>query len=272
MNVVTNAPNGYKLYLSTSDSDLTSSGITQTFGPTTAGNSLSLNSWGFSTTAGENKTWSPVPEVLPTGNYTEAGLIASGATLISSVSSSNYPSGTNVDIYYGVNADTSMPSGTYSTTVYYTAFAEGIPQSAPSMQDFAITDCRNLNAEETIQLTDIRDGKVYNVAKLKDGNCWMQQNLALDGDRVLTPQDSNVTTNIALPANINEGAYPVVTKMQVINNQEGYDGNLYNWCAATASGDCSSITTNQTSSICPKGWQLPTSTVVATVVLPKLKV
>ena len=260
VNVVTNAPSGYKLYLSTSNDKLVSSdsSITQSFSPTTAGSSLSLNSWGFSLDAGAS--FSPVPKVIPTGNYTEAGLVASGATLISSSSSPNYPSGTNVDIYYGINSDTSMPSGTYSTTVYYTAFAEGIPQSSPSMQDFTIEDCRALNAEETIKLTDSRDGKEYNVAKLKDGNCWMQQNLALDGDRVLTPADSNVTENISLPANITEGAVSVNTAMQIIKNKEGYDGNLYNWCAATVSGDCSGITTEQTNSVCPKGWRLPSNT------------
>ena len=253
VNVVTNAPLGYSLYLTASSDELVSSdtSIPQTFAPTSSGSSISLNSWGYSL---DSSSWNPVPE-LDTSSAIKRDY-ENNADLISRVSSSNYPDGTNINVYYGVNSDTSMPAGTYSTTVTYTAFAEGVPPSSATMQDFTVEECQNLTLEESYTLTDSRDGKSYKIARLKDGNCWMQENLKLDGGRTLTSADSNVANDVILPANITSGA-SVNTAMQIITQKEGYDGNYYNWCAATATGNCSSITTKVGTSVCPKGWKIP---------------
>ena len=50
---------------------------------------------------------------------------------------------------------------------------------------------------------DTRDGKSYWVAKLKDGHCWMTQNLALDlsTDHAFTATDTNVTSPYVPSAN-----------------------------------------------------------------------
>ena len=50
------------------------------------------------------------------------------------------------------------------------------------MQDMTPTICKSIDTdkEKGMQLIDVRDDKVYWVAKLKDGNCWMTQNLDLD--------------------------------------------------------------------------------------------
>ncbi len=85
----------------------------------------------------------------------------------------------------------------------------------------------------------------------------MQQNLALDGGRTLHSTDSNVTADVTLPANITNGTASSATSMQIINNVSGYDGNPYNWCAAIAYGNCSSITTEPVTDICPRNWRLP---------------
>ena len=253
VNVVTNAPLGYSLYLTASSDELVSSdtSISQTFTPTTSGSSISLNSWGYSL---DSSSWNPVPELDTTSAIKRD--YENDADLISRINSSNYPDGTNINVYYGVNSDTSMPSGTYSTTVTYTAFAEGVPPSSGTMQDFTVEECQNLTLEESYTLTDSRDGKSYKIARLKDGNCWMQENLKLDGGRTLTSADSNVANDVILPANITSGT-SVNTAMQIASAVSGYDGNYYNWCAATASGDCSNITTEQYNSVCPKGWRLP---------------
>ncbi len=47
------------------------------------------------------------------------------------------------------------------------------------MQDMTVDICKHSHENETKQLIDSRDGKTYWVAKLKDGNCWMTQNLDL---------------------------------------------------------------------------------------------
>ena len=58
-----------------------------------------------------------------------------------------------------------------------------------SMQDMSDRIC-NLtkahNAPSEAQLVDIRDNKLYWVAKLDDGHCWMTQNLDFDVDTVKT--------------------------------------------------------------------------------------
>ncbi len=68
------------------------------------------------------------------------------------------------------------------------------------MQEMAPNICTNSSENATKQLIDSRDGKSYWVTKLKDGNCWMTQNLDLDlyangANRKLTSADSDVTSN-----------------------------------------------------------------------------
>ena len=237
------------MYLSANNNELVSSDttISQSFTPTSSGSSLSTNSWGYSLDSSSDKSWSG---------------ISTSQTQIASLSSSNYPNGTNTNIYYGINANTEMPAGTYSTIVTYTAVAEGIPEQY-TMQGFTLTQCTNMNTNENIVLMDTRDGKNYRVTKLADGNCWMTENLKLDGGRELTSADTNLPSDrtVTLPANIANGTASNMTDLQIINNLDGYDGNLYNWCAATLleGSDCAT-TVEPTQDICPKGWRLPSNT------------
>ena len=75
-----------------------------------------------------------------------------------------------------------------------------------SLQDW--TGCSNLTAttyndgvlsvgKNTVTaLTDSRDGNVYTVARLADGNCWMTENLRLDNEPELSSTNTN---NPSLP-------------------------------------------------------------------------
>lgn len=65
------------------------------------------------------------------------------------------------------------------------------------MQDMTPEGCAASSENDTKRLIDKRDGKYYWVAKLKDGNCWMTQNLELDltSGVELTPADSDVSAN-----------------------------------------------------------------------------
>ena len=160
----------------------------------------------------------------------------------------------------------------YTMVYYYNGGGVGFPGNPyraggnsvrcvyqPRMQDLTMEECNKLDLEKSVLLTDSRDNKQYKVARLKDGNCWMQQNLALDGGRTLTPTNSNVSSDVTLPANVVNNTTSVYTAMQIVSQLSGYDGNYYNWCAATVSGDCSKATTEQTNSVCPKGWRLPSN-------------
>lgn len=51
--------------------------------------------------------------------------------------------------------------------------------SSTYMQEMTSAECAKVDVGQTKQLIDKRDGKKYWVAKMKDGGCWMTQNLAL---------------------------------------------------------------------------------------------
>ena len=249
VNVVTNAPLGYKLYLSATNVDLTATDITSKFAPTSS-TTLSTNSWGYSLDSASTKSWSAVSTTQEN---------------IASQSSSNYPDGTNTSVYFGINANTNMAAATYSTTVTYTAIAEGVPEEH-TMQEFTVVECKAMTEDQQFYLMDSRDNKIYSVTKMKDGHCWMTENLKLgstSGTMTLTPDDSNISTNITLPQVLSSGDSNR-TSMQVWANTGSYDGYYYNWCAAVAygavdggTGNCDGVTTEQTNSVCPKGWRLP---------------
>ncbi|MBR3386004.1 hypothetical protein IKG68_00305 [Candidatus Saccharibacteria bacterium] len=65
-----------------------------------------------------------------------------------------------------------------------------------SMQNFTTTDASALAEYDELTLTDRRDGKTYYVAKLKDGNVWMTQNLDLDlsTSTTLTSADTDLNS------------------------------------------------------------------------------
>ena len=243
--------------MSTNNDELTSSdsSIAKTFKPVTS-TTLTQNTWGYSI---DQATWNPVVEVVE-------GSETSGTKLLES-SVPNYPTPTTTDIYFGINADTSMPSATYSTTVTYTAIAEGVPEEH-TMQEFTVAECKAMTEDQQFYLMDSRDNKIYSVTKMKDGHCWMTENLKLGsttGTMTLTPDDSSVSTNVTLPQVLSSGSSNR-TSMQVWANTGSYDGYYYNWCAAVAygavdggTGNCDGVTTEQTNSVCPKGWRLPTN-------------
>ena len=311
INITTNSDNGYKLYVSTSSNDnniyqngsssTASSGYFQpTTGTVAAPAALAQNTWGFAlskvtdTTAAKYNplasSFANISEYVnntgaPTTDSTWAGvptLANSEQAKISEASAANAPNGNDFDIYYGVDASTTLPTGNYSTEITYTAISEGVNQF-PTMQDFTAEQCYNMATNTSINLSDSRDDKYYRVTKMADGHCWMTDNLALDGTdaagnvRVLTPSDSNVTTNRPLAENITNGTtseYNVVqiysgvandvtsscdltTAPYCIVNASTKYGNLYNWNAATAGVGLRATTGTVTESICPKGWQLP---------------
>ena len=114
------------------------------------------------------------------------------------------------------------------------------------------------NYVPTKTLTDTRDNNTYTISKLADGKCWMTQNLRIAG-KTITPADSNVTANYTIPASADNGFNTFdVPRAYVDPTYGGY----YNFHTVTAGvGRYSSSTEgeNIVSSICPKGWRLPTS-------------
>ncbi|MBR0460934.1 hypothetical protein IJI91_03055 [Candidatus Saccharibacteria bacterium] len=180
-------------------------------------------------------------------------------------------------ITFGGKVDITKPSGTYTTSVTFTAVANAIPAppitNGMNMQDITSDNCLSTPTDVTYTVVDTRGGGTnYTVAKLQDGNCWMTQNLAL-GDSTamnLTQADSNVSSSgFTLPASKDEWSYSY-------DNPEFFDyaskypsqqaankyGNYYNWSAATAGTNPSSGDSQY--DICPKNWRLPSASTSAT--------
>ena len=163
-----------------------------------------------------------------------------------------------------------------------------------------------LQEEQSIQAIDIRDGKIYWVTKLKDGHTWMTQNLDFDINANTVLNSNTTDLNVAYDASTNSypeyrdgytdnggiiywqpassattidftgttvtGWQNSDTTPYTANKTDSTEaghaslGNYYNWTAAIASNNSSSLTQNTLSdisknpknSICPKGWRLPT--------------
>lgn len=175
----------------------------------------------------------------------------------------------------GAKVDTSLPAGLYSNTITVSVIAKA-PEitslsDATYMQDVTPEICANSKIWESeadsAALIDKRDGKLYKVARLKDGNCWMQENLALtlSTNTPLTSEDSDIATNGY--ASNNSWVPTLDTSMVVTDNRDSngqaswsINGNwYYQWNAAVAGSGEELVNADATSSICPKGWELPAS-------------
>lgn len=99
------------------------------------------------------------------------------------------------------------------------------------MQDMTPTICKSIDTdgEKGMQLIDVRDGKLYWVAKLKDNNCWMTQNLDLDlsHEVALTSETSDID--------------PESYGKTIYTSETGYskdaETNVVSWTPSTIDGE-----------------------------------
>ncbi len=118
------------------------------------------------------------------------------------------------------------------------------------------------SAEYTLK--DTRDGNTYTVRKFADGRCWMTENLRINNTTLKAASSDFSGSDIVLPnsaksdfTDANKFTYRSGLFSEANSGSTGY----YNWYTATAGAGNSSFTTNNQSvntSICPKGWTLPT--------------
>ncbi len=192
---------------------------------------------------------------------TLAGNIASGI-IYSRGEYGSYWSSSVIDSNYGYSLflNASNVLGTSYTGNKLGGFSVRCIARRETMQKYDTTELENVG--DSIKLADERDGKYYNVKKLADGNVWMVENLRLgkSTSMTLTPSDSDVSSNYTLPAAIStlsssNFSTQNTSEVYVDNNYGGY----YSFHAASASaGGTGFASGNVTSSICPKGWRLPT--------------
>ena len=146
-------------------------------------------------------------------------------------------------------------------------------QSAGTLQTW--TGCNSLtkpsvnaavsNNSNVTALTDNRDNRVYAVARLADGNCYMVDNLKLGLTEIstdLTSSNTNLSSTITA-ATFNGWRTTATTATATAPSVEHVDTLYrksvvnYNHCAATANTMCvDTSTTDAVYDICPKGWKL----------------
>ena len=118
----------------------------------------------------------------------------------------------------------------------------------------------------TYTLIDARDGQSYTIAKLADGELWLTKNLnyGSSSDTLLTSYDTD------LPSGTTFKAPAITTDFATANSSSTYIlpkiltdstyGGYYSFAAAIASTTAYSPSQEIATSICPKGWDLPTRT------------
>lgn len=242
--VSTNSPGGYELYFSSVDNatDMvsTNSSITDViasdFSGTVTSSTMGKNKWGYS---------------IDNTNYSKIPTSSAHATLRNI---DHFPSAAERQntVRIGAKVDSTLKAGTYSKSVLFSVIAHEPPASA-TMQTFNKSTLANVG--DSAELEDERDGTVYTVKKLADGNVWMTTNLKLQ-NKVLTSADSDVSSNFTVPASSVSGFNAQDTNNAYVDSTYG---GYYTFYTATAGTGGTSLTSgNAPSSICPKGWRLPT--------------
>ena len=161
-----------------------------------------------------------------------------------------------------------------------------------AMQDMNSDICNKIIVGTLGTLIDTRDNTTYAVAKYADGHCWMRQNLSLslsnNADVVAYNFATDTTFNYR-PANTTQtstgtkwnqdasdgarsyggnkdkyiGGTDISTAASVTTSGQPYEkiGTYYNWAAATAQTGVQTVaaTDEVITSICPKGWRLPSN-------------
>ncbi|MBR0467628.1 hypothetical protein IJJ53_01835 [Candidatus Saccharibacteria bacterium] len=222
--------------------------------------SLTPSSWGMKLAPGIGTGLNPdtgasIAITPPTivNNYDNYNVVPNNYTLVASRAS-----GTNMTIdtditgsyfatTYDVYASSVQPAGTYNGKVKYLmvhpssnnnhlGFNEAYASQGKNpvntesgtyytMQDMNSYICNSVGSYDEAsqtQLIDIRDNKLYWVAKLQDGHCWMTQNLGLDlvaytneqGQEVmksLTSNDTDLTDHSLVGAYASRYTYDVNT-------------------------------------------------------------
>ena len=174
--VTTTASAGYKLYLYAEDNSLKSlnPNTTQSIASASASSldNFTNNTWGYNLT--EGATAGTTYSALPTTNTTP--------TQTKDTSTTNSANDTYT-LSLGAKVDSTIPSGTYTSTLAISVVAEPAIlafEGIETMQEMTSTICSNADEGETARLKDVRDDKLYWVAKLADNQCWMTQNLDYD--------------------------------------------------------------------------------------------
>ena len=264
VSVTTNNKYGYELFMSANSTDLTNANDS-----TEKINTLPDNGdTGYTEATFIDNKWG---YKVGTGNYFP---FVSG-DMINSHDEMAINHVTNLN--FAAKADMTKPAGTYSNTLVFSAVAKSAPQEMQNLNPSLCTSTPTV-------VSDTRDAKLYTIARLADGQCWMVSDLNLAGGTKLYSETSDVpagypksegTGYFTLPASSTDGfndntAAFVYNSGNTTTDQADCTNSqpcnsYYSWLTATAGGkdaNGNAVTGNGLDtaySVCPKGWRLPKS-------------
>ena len=252
--------------------------------------SFSDNTWGYSYSIDNGATWISGDNGSAIAGYNGLPLDAddSGATGVNLLNTDSFAGTGSIKFKIGAKAATTQASGTYTGVVNFYAVTNPEPEpltieTASTFQE--VQECpSSLVTEQIYTLQDARDGQEYKVAKLKDGKCWMLENLNLAGGTALSSTDTDFDSSYELPTdngwsvvdgklvlpasggNFNNASKPFVSNSGNKTDCGAIDQttpcySYYSWPAATLSSGANIFedSIDVPYSICPKGWHLPTA-------------
>ncbi len=196
VSVGTNNFSGYKLYINATDNKLVNTAYSdptyiETLSSSTTESAFPANSWGYrisSLSSGNaNDADTSIEDFTGNNFYPFTPSTTTSGTLINSSTTATNDS--NVTLTFGSKVNYEKPSGLYSLDFNFKALPI---VTTNNIQNLDPTLC---TSDPTI-VTDSRDGQAYTIARLKDGNCWMLDNLRLDlTDPAVQARLTSQTTN-----------------------------------------------------------------------------
>ena len=153
----------------------------------------STSAWAMKLNNVEND---PTPPVIEQNYNNIYGIVPTFWTKVASrtASTTDMDEGSSFTTTYAVYASSNQHAGTYVGQVMYLLTHPAYPESLHFMQDVADWKDELTEVNSSLRAIDKRDGKLYWVTKLADGNIWMTQNLDLDiGGTNTAPLNSNNT-------------------------------------------------------------------------------
>lgn len=242
----TNSSNGYELYFSSVDNETNmkhqysavTDVIASNFNGTVTYSTMASNQWGFSL---NNTDYSKIPTL-------------DNQAIIMNLNHRPSAAEKTATITIGTKVDSNIMAGSYTKNVIFSAIAH---ESAIAMQNF---DGSTLPTGKSLLVEDLRDGEKYTIKKLLDGNVWMTQNLRISDITIDSTKSDMTSGSYAIPASIS-GSFSNYfnaddTDYVFVKNNVGYYA-FYTASVGTGGTSMSTSGDNIQSSICPKGWKIP---------------
>ena len=196
-----NDPGGYAIYaIGYSNNEYGNTDLiydnepTSTYNIKTDGDTSGNSSWKMKLMPVQNNFTSTIENGYSNYNNIPATYTKVASYNNVTINDTDSTTGSSIATNYQATASSTQPAGTYTGAVKYTMVHPGATPAAYFMQDVADWADELPNPGDAFQAVDRRDGKVYWVARLADGNIWMTQNLDLDIDEntIYTHKDTDL--------------------------------------------------------------------------------